>query len=313
MGNVLFTRYDKNPVIEPRDIPYPVNAVFNAGVTIFNNKVLLLMRVEDKRGISHFGLATSPDGKRNWEIGSKPVLMPDPALYPEEEWGIEDPRITYVPELQRWVIAYTAYSRWGPLVSLATTDDFREFKRIRCVLPPENKDAALFSERFNGRFAMLHRPAAAIMGGGASIWISFSPDLKHWGDHRLLLSPREGSWWDADKIGCAAPPLKTEAGWLLLYHGVKRTASGSIYRVGLALLDPLDPTKVLRRGEEWVLAPEAPYELTGDVDKVIFPCGWVVQGEEIKLYYGGGDKCIALACGELNEILAWLNAGPIRN
>lgn len=305
-GEELFVRYINNPIIRSQDIPYPTNSVFNAGATVFGNKTLLLMRVEDRRGISHFSVATSEDGVRDWQIWGEPVLLPDAGQCPEEEWGIEDPRITFFPELELWAIAYTSYSRYGPLVSIATTKNFRTFDRKRCVLPPENKDAALFPERIQGRFAMLHRPVPAMAGTSASIWISFSPDLRHWGDHRLVIPAREGGWWDAGKIGCATPPLKTEAGWLILYHGVKTTAGGPLYRLGLALLDLLDPTRLIKRGEEWVFAPEAPYELSGDVDKVVFPCGWTVQGDEIKLYYGSGDKCIALATARLSQLLDWL-------
>ncbi|MCX7983149.1 MAG: glycosidase [Syntrophales bacterium] len=303
---MLFKRHEQNPIIKPSDIPYPVNSVFNAGATFFKEKVLLLMRVEDKRGLSHFGLAISDNGVDGWEVKETPVLLPDPVKYPEEEWGIEDPRITFIPELELWVIAYTAYSRRGPLVSLATTSDFREFSRIRCVLPPENKNAALFPERFQGRFAMLHRPVPAMTGASASIWISFSPDLKHWGDHQLVIPAREGGWWDAGRIGCATPPLKTHEGWLILYHGVKNTASGPIYRLGLALLDLSNPTRVVKRSEEWIFGPEESYEISGDVDKVVFPCGWVVQGGDIKLYYGGGDKCLALAQASLPDVLSYL-------
>jgi len=305
----LFSRYRENPIIRPQDMPYPVSAVFNAGATLFEDKTLLLMRVEDRRGFSHFTIATSDDGIKDWKISTRPILLPDPGQFPEEEWGLEDARITFLPELGVWAIVYTAYSRRGPLVSLATTENFQEFHRLGCILPPENKDAALFPESFNGRFALLHRPVPAMAGAGAHIWISFSPDLKYWGDHRLLLPAREGGWWDAEKIGCAAPPLKTKEGWLVLYHGVRRTVSGCLYRLGLALLDLFDPTRVIKRGDEWVLAPEESYELIGDVDKVVFPCGWVVEENEIRLYYGGADKCVALAFARLDDVLKWL-IGP---
>jgi len=306
----LFTRYPHNPLLRPKDIPYPVNAVFNAGATRWGEKTLLLLRVEDRRGISHFTTAVSEDGLRDWVIDDKPTLLPDPDLHPEEEWGIEDPRITFMEDKKEWVIAYTAYSRRGPLVSLATTCDFRHFNRIGPVLPPENKDAALFPRLFHGRYIMLHRPVPAISGAGAHIWISVSPDLKHWGGHSVLLPARDGGWWDAGKIGICTPPLETEEGWLVLYHGVKVTASGCLYRLGLALLDLYDPSKVIARGEEWVFAPEEPYELLGDVDKVVFPCGWICQGDEIRLYYGGGDKCIALAFACLSEVIGWLKSEP---
>jgi predicted GH43/DUF377 family glycosyl hydrolase len=192
------------------------------------------------------------------------------------------------------------------LVSIATTRDFKIFERKGVAMPPEDKDAALFPVKFNGRWAMLHRPVPAFAGVGAHIWISFSPDMKHWGDHRILVPARMGGWWDANKVGLSPPPLRTEMGWLILYHGVRDTAGGCIYRLGLALLDLEDPTRLLARSDEWVFAPQADYEVVGDVDKVVFPCGWVTEGDEIRLYYGGADKCIAMATARIPEILAWL-------
>ena len=136
--------------------------------------------------------------------------------------------------------------------------------------------------------------------------MSFSPDLKHWGDFRILMKARQGGWWDAGKIGLSPPPLRTPEGWLVLYHGVRETASGSIYRLGLSLLDLDDPTTVLRRGDEWVFGPKGLYERQGDVEQVVFPCGWVQSGDEIRLYYGGADTCLALASGLLSDLLGYL-------
>lgn len=307
----LFHRYLDNPILTPKDWPYPANAVFNAGAARVGDEIVLLVRVEDRRGISHLTVARSRDGRANWQIDPSPTLMPAPETHPEEIWGIEDPRIVWLPELEQWAVTYTAYSSGGPLVSLALTRDFRSFHRLGPVMPPEDKDAALFPVRFQGRWAMLHRPVPSFPTVGAHIWISFSPDLKHWGDHRILLPARHGAWWDANKIGLSPPPLRTKEGWLILYHGVRRTASGSIYRLGLALLDLDDPRRVLRRSDEWIFGPEAPYEKEGDVDDVVFPCGWVLNGEdELLLYYGGADKCVALAIGSLSSILTYLQRCP---
>ncbi|MBW1741046.1 MAG: glycosidase [Deltaproteobacteria bacterium] len=302
----LFWRHADNPIITAKDIPYPANAVFNAGATRVGDETLLLMRVEDRRGISHLTVARSKDGIGNWRIDSRPTIMPSPDTNPEEIWGIEDPRITYLEDQERWVIAYTAYSEGGPLVSLATTADFKKFERLGPVMPPEDKDAALLPVRFAGRWAMIHRPVATFPATGAHIWISFSPDLKHWGDHQVLIHARKGGWWDANKIGLSPPPLETDEGWLVLYHGVRMTASGAIYRLGLALLDLEDPCQVIARSDQWVFAPEEEYEVFGDVDKVVFPCGWLADGDTVRLYYGGADTCIALATASLSELLAWL-------
>ena len=144
------------------------------------------------------------------------------------------------------------------------------------------------------------------------MWISYSPDLRHWGDHELLLEARDGAWWDAGKIGLGPPPLETADGWLICYHGVHATASGPIYRVGLALLDLEDPRIVLRRTDEWVFAPAEPYERSGDVNKVVFPTGWVLDEATgmLSLYYGAGDSVIALATASLADILAFMWTAP---
>ncbi len=301
----LFHRHEKNPILTVKDLPYTANSVFNAGATVFGKETVLLMRVEDRRGMSHLTVAKSKDGIGRWRIG-QPALIPDPKTYPEEIWGIEDPRITYMAEEKHWVIAYTAYSRGGPVVSLAVTCDFKTFERLGPVMPPENKDAALFPVRFSGRWAMIHRPVAALPSPGAHIWISFSPDLRHWGSHRMLLTARSGGFWDTKKIGLCPPPLQTDEGWLILYHGVRMTAGGAIYRLGLALLDLEDPCRVIARSDPWVFAPEADYEIFGDVGKVVFPCGWIKDKDKVRLYYGAADTCIALATADLPDLLAWL-------
>ena len=150
--------------------------------------------------------------------------MPDPKNYPEELWGIEDPRITYVPELGKYVVVYTSFSASGPGVSLALTEDFRTFERYGDILPPEDKDAALLPRRIGNHWALLHRPVSGTLG--ANIWLSYSPDLRHWGSHRVILEARRGAWWDANKIGLSPPPIETPQGWLFLYHGVRKTAGG---------------------------------------------------------------------------------------
>lgn len=302
----LFKRHPGNPIITAGDMPYPVNSVFNAGATSFAGETLLLVRAEDRRGISHLTVARSEDGVHNWRMDHRPTLIPQPETHPEEMWGIEDPRITFLEELETWAVAYTAYSEGGPLVSLATTKDFQEFQRLGPVMPAEDKDAALFPVRFHGRWAMLHRPVSTFPTTEAHIWLSFSPDLRHWGDHRMLVRARKGGWWDANKIGLGPPPVRTEQGWLILYHGVRGTASGVIYRLGLAMLDLEDPRRVIARSDQWVFGPEEDYEVYGDVDKVVFPCGWVVQGDEVRMYYGGADKCVALATASLSDLLKWL-------
>ena len=304
---IHFKRHAGNPILTVSQWPYSMNTVFNAGSTMLaDGTTLLLCRVEDRRGQSHLCAARSSDGIDGWEIDQRPTLVPDPANYPEEEWGLEDPRVVYLNDLKKYAITYTSYSAVGPLVSMALTEDFRTFERLGAVLPPWNKDAAVFPRKINGRYVMLHRPMGPEMG--AHIWITYSHDLVRWGQHRLVLKSRRGGWWDAVKIGLSPPPIETERGWLILYHGVRKSASGLIYRLGAALLDIDDPSRCLLRGDEWIFAPEEPYEMIGDVDDVVFPCGFTIapDGDTINIYYGAADSSIALATGSIRELLAWL-------
>lgn len=307
---MLFVRSESNPILTAADAPYPANSVFNAGAATVGDETILLLRIEDLRGISQLHVARSKDGVSDWQFDPEPLLRSDVDRYPEEIWGCEDPRLTWLPEREEWAIAYTAYSRRGPLVSLAMTRDFRSVTRLGPVMPPEDKDAALFPRRFDGLWAMIHRPSP--LRGGAHMWISFSPDLRYWGDHTLLLEARDGAWWDANKIGLGPPPLETSEGWLMMYHGVHATSDGPIYRMGLALLDLEDPRIVLHRTDEWVFGPAAPYEITGDVGRVVFPCGWVLDapGDRLHLYYGATDTVISLATAPLSEVLARVLDSP---
>ncbi len=303
----LFQRHRRNPILTAADWPYPAHTVFNPAATLLpDGTTLLLCRVEDSRGHSHLCAARSANGVDGWQIDPQPTMPADPDNHPEELWGIEDPRITYVPELAQYAIVYTAYTRDGPGVALALTRDFRTFERYGLIMPPEDKDAALLPHRIGGNWALIHRPVSAPR---AHMWISYSPDLRHWGSHKLILEARRGAWWDANKIGLSPPPIETPQGWLVVYHGVRMTAAGCIYRLGLALFDSDQPERLLKRGDEWVFGPEERYEQRGDVGNVVFPCGYTIaeDGDTIRFYYGAADTTIALATGSISAMLAWLD------
>jgi predicted GH43/DUF377 family glycosyl hydrolase len=302
----LFQRHERNPILSAAQWPYPVNSVFNPGAALLPDGItLLLCRVEDRRGHSHLCAARSANGIDGWKIDTQPTLMPDPERFPEELWGIEDPRITFVSELDKYAVVYTAYTRDGPGVSLALTEDFHHFERYGLIMQPEDKDAVLLPHRINGNWALIHRPVNPL---GAHMWISYSSNLRQWGSHKLMLEARLGAWWDANKIGLASPPIETAKGWLVIYHGVRQNAAGSIYRLGVALFDLHAPEICLKRGDEWIFGPEEPYEQRGDVDNVVFPCGYTIapDGDTIHLYYGAADTSIALATGSVCAILEWL-------
>jgi len=310
----LIKRFSGNPILTAENWPYPAHLVFNPAATIFDKKVLLLVRVEGRMGFSHLTKVISDDGITGWQIDCTPTIIPQPKKYSEEIWGIEDPRITRLEELDKWAIVYTSYSSKGPVVSIALTSDFKKFERLGAVMPPEDKDAALFPRKFGGKWVMIHRPLFldGSSSTGAHIWLSTSEDLKNWNNDQILVEARRGGWWDANKIGICTPPLETSQGWLILYHGVRKTVSSGLYRLGLVLLDINDPTKVLRRSDEWIFGPKESYETHGDVPGVIFPCGWIYEPDTgmIKIYYGCADTSVGLAMASLDELLEYIEECP---
>ena len=296
----MFERYKGNPILTPDRWPYPANATFNPGVVRHNGETLLLVRVEDMRGFSHFTFARSKDGKTNWMIDDHPTLLPDADLN-EEKWGIEDPRIVWLEDLQQFAVTYVSFSKDGPVVSLALSEDLHKFDRRGAMLPPEDKDVSLFPRLINGKYTMIHRP---IIRGEAHIWIACSPDLVHWGEHQVLLPVRPG-WWDSTRVGLGPPPIETAEGWLIIYHGVRQTASGSLYRVGLALLDLENPRIIRNRSDQWVFGPYESYERIGDVPGVTFPTGTVYDSEtdQLIMYYGAADSTVCLATARLQNLV----------
>jgi beta-1,2-mannobiose phosphorylase / 1,2-beta-oligomannan phosphorylase len=307
----LFDRHPGNPILTAEDWPYPVNAVFNPAAAVVDGQTVLLARVEDCRGISHLSVARSPNGVDGWTIDTEPLLAPDDGVA-SEQWGFEDARTTWVDELDRWVITCTAYGPAGPAVFLASTEDFRSVERYGIVRHPEDKNAALLPYRIDGRWVLFHRPQTRFGGSHGAILLSRSDDLVSWSAPEPVLEPRAGAWWDSLRIGLGPPPLRTEHGWLVVYHGVKETVAGGIYRVGLALIDLDEPTRVLHRLPDWVLAPLAPYERNGDVPNVVFPCGLVHDGTtgEVRLYYGAADSSICVATARLDVLLDAVLAAP---
>jgi predicted GH43/DUF377 family glycosyl hydrolase len=307
----LFERHPSNPILTAADWPYPVNGVFNPAAADVAGETVLLARVEDLRGISHLTVARSANGVDDWHVDSEPLLAPDEETA-SEQWGFEDARVVWVDELERWVITCTAYGPAGPAVFLATTKDFTAVKRYGVVRHPEDKNAALLPYRIDGRWVLLHRPMTQFGGAHGEILLSRSNDLVSWSAPEQVLQPRTGAWWDSLRIGIGPPPIRTEHGWLLIYHGVKETIAGDIYRVGLALLHLDEPTRVVRRLPAWVLGPLEPYERIGDVPNVVFPCGLVHDqaSDEVRLYYGAADSSICLATSRLADLLEALLASP---
>jgi predicted GH43/DUF377 family glycosyl hydrolase len=310
MTSGLFVRSAANPILTADVWPIGVNAVFNPAAVQVGAETVLLARVEDRRGISHLTVARSSNGLDGWQVDEEPLLSPTEGAE-DEQWGFEDARAVWVEELATHVITCTAYGPAGPAVYMATSTDFRSVERLGIVITPEDKNAALLPERVGGKWILFHRPTSHFAPSGSGISLSRSADLRSWSPPEVVMEPRDGAWWDSLRIGIGPPLLKTEHGWLLVYHGVKETVSGAIYRVGLVLLDLDEPTRILRRADEWVLAPTESYERTGDVPNAIFPCGLIHDRErgELRLYYGAADTSICVATASYDRVLATVQEG----
>ncbi len=306
----IFSRYPNNPILTADHWPDAVNVVFNPAAALLGETTVLMVRVEDRRGLSHLHVARSLDGFSDWKIDPVPAMGPIEGDH-NALWGFEDPRSVWVEELERYVVTCTAYGPSGPAVHLSLTTNFEDFEHLGMVMPPEDKNASLFPRRINGSWVLLHRPVT-VTGHTADVWLSRSTDLLSWRAPEPVLNCRIGAWWDATRIGVGPPPIETAEGWLIIYHGVKQAVSGPIYRVGAALLDLENPTKVLQRTNHWLLSPEAPYERVGDVPNVVFPCGAVVlPSGELRLYYGAADTSVCVAISSIEAILAVLRESPV--
>lgn len=312
----MFVRHPQNPILKPDSAhKWEDMAVFNPGAVLYNNKFYLLYRAigEYKDYASSVGLAISEDG-----VSFK--REPCPVIFPQEDYerfGIEDMRVN--PLEGSFYLTHTVLSRPATeggkphMVGLMKTDDFKEFKRLGIITPKEfcSRNAVIFPEKINGRYVLLHRPLYLSrskhpenfnLPKEPGIWISYSEDLINWKDHELLFAPE--FWWEDYKIGGGAPPLKTEKGWLVIYHGVMKIEKRNyIYRAGLAFLDLNDPSKVIYRSKEPVFEPTADYEIEGDVPNVVFPTGLVEKEGILYLYYGAADNTVCLATASLQKLL----------
>ncbi|GAB3992464.1 glycoside hydrolase family 130 protein [Spirosoma daeguense] len=347
MKNYQLKRLSDLPILQTSDVKPSINGfevlgAFNPAACIFNDEVILLLRVaeapkaeagfinvpllEEENGVpkltikrfaepeedfdprvvtiddkvyltslSHLRLARSRDGI-HFTIDEQPFLFP---ARMDESYGIEDARITFL-EGKYW-ITYTAVSEHGPGVGLAVTTDFVNVERIGMILPPPNKDVALFPEKIKGKYVLFHRPMVSDIGK-PSIWLAESTDLTHWGNHQFLFGGRGRSnpkfGWEGGKIGGGPEPILTDEGWLICYHGADETHA---YSLALALLDKNDPSVILDRSELPLLSPELSWEREGFFPNVVFSNGWVQWPEgsdkagQIWVYYGAADSGVGLA------------------
>ncbi|HLF65154.1 MAG TPA: glycoside hydrolase family 130 protein [Saprospiraceae bacterium] len=248
--------------------------------------------------VSHLRLLCSEDKVHFHEPDSYPTRIFGKGSL--ESFGIEDCRVVEINK--RFYLTYTEVSENGVGVGLMHTDDWQTMHREGMILPPHNKDCALFPEKVHGKYYCLHRPSGIDIGGNF-IWIASSTDLKHWGDHRCILNTRPGSW-DSARIGAGASPIKTKEGWLEIYHGAN---AHHRYCLGAILMDPDDPVKIIARSKEPIMEPRMKYEQEGFFGHVVFTNGHIIEGDTITMYYGASDTVICGATLSIKEILASLD------
>jgi predicted GH43/DUF377 family glycosyl hydrolase len=297
---MLIKRYQYNPILTKDAVPYPVATVHNAAVVKHEGKYIMVFRSHKLNGRSILGMAESNDGY-TFKVNDKPFMIPSTeGIFKEyEAYGVEDPRITFMDG--EYLITYSAYSKHGVRIGLAKTKDFKSVERISLITESDYRNVVIFPEKFGGLYARLDRPHSEISPW--SIWISYSPDLKYWGESKLIMKPLQYHW-DEMKIGPGVPPIKTSRGWLSIYHGVFPTMDGSVYRIGVALHDLEDPSKMIAVGDEWILQPEEVYEITGYVHNVVFTCGAVPEDDgSIKIYWGGADKVMCMGTANLEDLV----------
>ena len=301
MKTAVIKRYAKNPILTKEQVPYKVETVHNAGVVKHKGKYMMLFRSHLQNGRSIIGLAESADGF-SFSVSNDPFLVPatEGPFAEYEEFGVEDLRICAM-QGEDYLLTYSAYSKHGVRIALARTADFQQLERVAMISQPDMRNAVIFPEKWNGRYVRLDRPHSEISPW--SICISYSPDLIHWGDSRVLMKPLPYHW-DELKIGPGATPFRTAAGWLHIYHGVFETMAGAVYRLGVALHDLDDPGKILGVSDDWILQPEDPWEITGYVSNVVFTCGAVPEKDgTVKIYWGGADTVMCVGTARIVDLV----------
>lgn len=297
-------RYENNPIIDRYGIPSS-NSIFNSAVVPFKDGFAGVFRCDNKRVQMNIFAGFSKDGV-NWDIQHEPIVWEAGNTQMIQSSYKYDPRVCWIED-RYWITWCNGYEG-QPTIGIGYTFDFQTFYQCENAFLPFNRNGVLFPEKIGGRYAMLSRPSDTGHTPFGDIFVSYSPDMKYWGEHRLVMRPTpfEDSAWQCLKIGAGPVPVKTEEGWLLFYHGVIRTCNGYRYAMGAALLDLEDPSKVLYRSMEYLLGPAAPYELAGDVPNVVFPCAALTEGDKCTVYYGAADTCVGMAFCRISEVIEFL-------
>jgi beta-1,4-mannooligosaccharide/beta-1,4-mannosyl-N-acetylglucosamine phosphorylase len=297
-------RSTRNPIIRRDHLPRS-NSIFNSAVVPFGDAFAGVFRVDDRTRTMDVHAGRSDDGIA-WRIDPEPIrFKPADARVREIQETFThayDPRVTWLED-RYWVTWCNGYH--GPTIGVAWTDDFESFHQLDNAFLPFNRNGVLFPRRIDGHYAMLSRPSDNGHTPFGDIYYSESPDLVHWGRHRLVMAPL--AWtWQSTKIGAGPTPIETDEGWLLIYHGVLTSCNGFVYSMGAALLDHDEPWKVIARSRDYLLSPQMPYEQVGDVQNVVFPCAALLDRptDRLTIYYGGADTVTCIAHAHLSEVVA---------
>jgi beta-1,4-mannooligosaccharide/beta-1,4-mannosyl-N-acetylglucosamine phosphorylase len=297
-------RYTENPIIGRNPLP-EVARIFNSAVMPYNGGYIGVFRGEQRNGIPHIYLGRSKDAL-HWEFDSEKIPFTDKNGKPFMPPYAYDPRLVKVEDTYYIMWCQDAY---GPTIGIAKTLDFKRFERIENPYLPYNRNAVLFPRKINGNYVMLSRPCDNGHTAFGDIFLSESPDMEFWGRHRHVMG-RSDNWWESLKIGGGAAPIETDKGWLLFYHGVVNTCNGYVYSIGGAILDINEPSRVLHRCENYLLAPETDYEERGFVPNVCFPCAALTDAASgrIALYYGCADSYVGVAFTTVTEVYDYILA-----
>jgi len=304
-------RYKHNPILTKHDIPYPVETVHNAGVVKHEGRYIMLFRSHLRNGRSIIGKAESDDGF-SFTACSEPFITPvSEGVFAEyEEFGVEDLRICAM-EGEGYLLTYSAYSRHGVRIALAKTADFKSIERVSLISQADMRNVVIFPKKIGGRYVRLDRPHSEISPW--AIWISYSPDLIHWGDSQVVMKPLTYHW-DEMKMGPGATPFATDKGWLHIYHGVFETMAGAVYRLGVALHDLDNPARIIGVSDDWILQPEDPWEITGYVSNVVFTCGAVPENDgTVKIYWGGADSVMCVGTASIDALVGMCLGNKVRS
>ena len=300
--NDVLWRYSSNPIIDRYDIPSS-NSIFNSAVVSFKNGFAGVFRCDNKAVQMNIFAGFSEDGI-NWKINHHPIKMKAGNTEMIDSDYKYDPRVVFIED-RYWITWCNGYN--GPTIGIGYTFDFKEFFQCENAFLPFNRNGVLFPKKINGKYAMLSRPSDNGHTPFGDIYISYSPDMKYWGEHRCVMkaTPFEDSAWQCTKIGAGPIPILTNDGWLMIYHGVINTCNGFRYAMGTAILDENKPDIVKYRTQPYLLGPAEQYEMVGDVPNVVFPCAALhdIKQDKLAIYYGAADTVVAMAFGHLSEVI----------